>query len=274
MNKKLLTHVLIAVLLVNLGFRLTFIANGSKQLLTLLSKFLFSGDLFEAHILSHRSAFFWFHLIELLIPHIIILSLIAGVFNYFKSDKTVINRYLILGIILSYFSTLPDLIILVVGISKFSVEQYFLTNPVWAVSHYAGFIFAVFYFSVFQVVPGTVNVSENLKIRFKNYLIDTIYLLYLSLRLLQFIKGGDENHYFMVYGVTSILYFVYCEFLFGQSIGKTVTNTHVYFHGNRLAWASIRTLARKIPLEPLSFFLKGSAARWHDKLSKSHLTKI
>lgn len=276
MNRKILTQVLIAILLINVSIRLWLISSYSERLLDLLSEYILSGDLFQSHILSHNSSFFWFNLVEDLIPHIIILSTIVGVYKYFKRDKTVVNRYLVLVIILSYFPTLPELLIFFTQTTRFSIKEYLHYGSVWSlmtlIFHFIGVIYTVFYFSKFSVlVQGNQNVSGHLKIRFKNYLIDTIYLVYLSLRLFQLIAGAEEIYLLAVYACTSILYYMYTEFLFAQSIGKLATNTFVDFHGNRLTGSIIRAFTRKIPLEPISFFMKEPMSRWHDKLSKSQL---
>ncbi|HEY5825275.1 MAG TPA: hypothetical protein VIT44_12965, partial [Cyclobacteriaceae bacterium] len=269
-NRKRLTLVLIGLLLADVVFQSAVIFD-TTRLWYLISEFILSGNLFQAHILSHQSSFFWFNLIDTLIPCIFVLSILIGAFSYFRSDTT-LSKYLILGIILNHFPTMATLLLISTGLTKYSIVEYFSYNSVWSllrgILYYVGFVYTMVYFCLFNVTSqGNVPVSGNIGIRFKNYLIDTLYVGFCSLALLQLFATVEITYFLPLYLCTSTLYYLYSEALFSQSIGKILTGTSVSFRGNRFTGSLIRTLSRRIPLEPLSFFLKESSGRWHDNLS-------
>lgn len=73
-----------------------------------------------------------------------------------------------------------------------------------------------------------------------------------------------------------LLYYPLLEYFFGQTIGKMITGTKVVRRdGNKIHfWQAIgRTLARYIPLEPLSFTFRKFPTGWHDLLSKTYVVK-
>ena len=82
-----------------------------------------------------------------------------------------------------------------------------------------------------------------------------------------------EIYLLILYVGVSFFYYVFCEYLFGQSVGKNITNTFVVFRGNRFVGSVVRAFGRKIPFEPFSFFFAKPAGRWHDKLSDSRIVK-
>lgn len=72
--------------------------------------------------------------------------------------------------------------------------------------------------------------------------------------------------------------FAYCaslEFLFGATLGKLVTGTRVVaLDGSKASFGAVivRTLARWVPFEALSFVFAGRPARgWHDTMSRTRV---
>lgn len=77
---------------------------------------------------------------------------------------------------------------------------------------------------------------------------------------------GEVAVYYIAMVICLFLYYTLFELLFETTPGKLLTETRVVDeHGNVPANGAImkRTLARFIPLEPISFFARG----WHDQLS-------
>lgn len=70
-------------------------------------------------------------------------------------------------------------------------------------------------------------------------------------------------------------YYFILESLFGRTLGKALLGTRVVdLQGNAVAMSSVlvRSLARLIPLEPLSFSL--AETWWHDSLSNTQVLRI
>ncbi|GGG96271.1 hypothetical protein GCM10011416_12530 [Polaribacter pacificus] len=72
------------------------------------------------------------------------------------------------------------------------------------------------------------------------------------------------------------LYYLIFEFAFGQTIGKMITKTKVIDAKTQekpsLSSVLIRTLARLIPIDFLSYFISSNGI--HDRLSKTAVKKI
>ncbi len=72
----------------------------------------------------------------------------------------------------------------------------------------------------------------------------------------------------------ALYYYFYMEFFYSQTIGKFVTKTKVHCdRGSYFRAILIRTIARFIPFEPLSFLSKKKSG-WHDRFSNTVLIKI
>ncbi len=117
----------------------------------------------------------------------------------------------------------------------------------------------------------TDDVSDKRDIRFLNYILDFLMIAYISFRASKypFFQNWD---YPTVFILLSFFYYFSLETLFKQTMGKVITGTHVYSQKyNYIGAVFLRTLCRRIPFEPLSFFGFG---RWHDTLSKTEIVKI
>lgn len=115
--------------------------------------------------------------------------------------------------------------------------------------------------------------------RLGNHVLDRIFMMLIA--GVCFIGAGfveDNSTAFWVIAVLAVvLYFLYyplLEYFFGQTIGKMITGTKVVRRdGNKVRfWQAIgRTLARYIPLEPLSFIFRKFPTGWHDLLSGTYV---
>lgn len=114
--------------------------------------------------------------------------------------------------------------------------------------------------------------------RLGNYLIDQVLKSVLSAAVffsMDFVPNREAEISVFVLGV--LLYFLYqplLEYFFGQTLGKMATGTKVVrMDGNKVHfWQTMgRTLARYIPLEPLSFIFRKFPTGWHDLLSGTYV---
>lgn len=117
--------------------------------------------------------------------------------------------------------------------------------------------------------------SANPGKRFLNLLIDTFSVIYFMMSLISPIMllmgGGDgiegmiELLMFPLATIASVLYYALTEGVYGQSMGKAVTDTQVYFGPNAtskygVAWQ--RSFCRLVPFEVISIFMQDGP--WHD----------
>lgn len=113
-------------------------------------------------------------------------------------------------------------------------------------------------------------------VRLGNYFIDAIFLNIFTLRhAMGMFDGGGEEIAFAVFFVlfTNIFYFTFSEFVFGQTIGKVLTNSFVgNAKGGRASFGQTigRTFARWIPFEQFSF-LGTEASGWHDSITGTNV---
>ncbi len=69
-------------------------------------------------------------------------------------------------------------------------------------------------------------------------------------------------------------YYIFCEVVWGKTLGKLITKTKVVMaNGTKPSLPAIvgRTFCRLIPFDALSFFFGSSPAGWHDKFSKTRV---
>lgn len=116
------------------------------------------------------------------------------------------------------------------------------------------------------------------KVRFYNFILDTIIYRVLSILLILSFEGqynsiAGEN--LAVYNIVYLVsfYFLYnfiFELLFGQTLGKMITGTKVVTYDIKkpsIKTLFIRNLCRLIPFDPLSFLISENG--WHDSISKT-----
>lgn len=103
-----------------------------------------------------------------------------------------------------------------------------------------------------------------------NFIIDHLIVV-ITYQLLLF---PNFNNYQSSYLYALILlYFLFFEVVFNTTIGKIITSTKIVSNnGTNPKNIFIRTLARFIPLEPLSFVFFDNG--WHDKISKTQVIDI
>ena len=115
------------------------------------------------------------------------------------------------------------------------------------------------------------DVSAQLKIRFLNYLIDTVMIAQLAYWLNTYLYWSNMG-YLLVFLLTTFGYYLCLEVLFRQTLGKVFTNSFVSSKTYPYAVAIVlRTFCRQIPFEPFSFLGNG---KWHDTLSQTKLMRI
>lgn len=127
--------------------------------------------------------------------------------------------------------------------------------------------------------------------RFVHMLVDTvmyyIILFLLALMLGVFIgvfapeslgelENGTPWFVYLLGFIAYVLYFVFCESVFGRTVGKLITGTKVVDQNGNLPSTGtifIRTLARLVPFEAFSFLGDGERG-WHDRWTNTYVVKI
>lgn len=126
--------------------------------------------------------------------------------------------------------------------------------------------------------------------RFVHLVVDTVmyyvFVFILMLMLGAFIgvfapdyvsELNDDGPWFayLLFLIGYFSYYVFCESVFGRTVGKLITNTKVVDqNGNLPSTGTIfmRTLVRLVPFEAFSFF--GDSERgWHDRWSNTYVVK-
>lgn len=111
--------------------------------------------------------------------------------------------------------------------------------------------------------------------RFGNYFIDGI-VCRIGVYLVGLVFPTEGVAYLYMWVPFLLVYFgyyIFFEAVFGKTIGKMITRTHVVtVTGEKPEVSAIilRTLCRLIPFEQFSF-LGNSAVGWHDSLSKTRV---
>lgn len=110
--------------------------------------------------------------------------------------------------------------------------------------------------------------------RFIHFVVDYYFARYLFAGLVFFItlELFDENAAIILGIIALFFYHLFFEYTFQRTLGKMLTGTKVVtLSGEKPGFLSLlgRTLARYIPLEPLSYLVYGSnpTKGWHDRLS-------
>ena len=113
-------------------------------------------------------------------------------------------------------------------------------------------------------------------LRLFNFLIDSFFFLILVFILTLLMKSylSKEDLYL---GLIAIyyLYYLVCEFMFGQTIGKWLTRTKVVGSDERPPsfWnVLVRTLLRMLPFDFISYLVYSQGI--HDKFSRTKLIKL
>lgn len=134
----------------------------------------------------------------------------------------------------------------------------------------------------------TDDLVAKLEHRFINWILDTVMLILLSIvfivitaaiatsygnkTLITYLLVNPVGQFTFI-TIVRLIYYVSFETLFGQTVGKFVTQTKVVdSKGNPASHESIliRTLCRLIPFYEFSFF--GIPPRgWHDSISKTYV---
>lgn len=113
-------------------------------------------------------------------------------------------------------------------------------------------------------------------LRLFNFLIDSLFFLVLVFILALLMKSYlSRQDLFPVFITIYYLYFLVCEFMFGQTIGKYLTKTKVVGSDERPPsfWnVLVRTLLRMLPFDFISYLVYSQGI--HDKFSKTKLIKL
>ncbi|MES2409918.1 MAG: RDD family protein [Bacteroidota bacterium] len=134
----------------------------------------------------------------------------------------------------------------------------------------------------------TDDIIAKLELRLLNWILDIIMLIFLFLLLITIVIAVSQSYgnkaipaYLIVNPIGQftfittirLIYYIFLETLFGQTIGKFITKTIVVDeNGERVTHEVIliRTLCRLIPFYEFSFF--GIPSRgWHDSISKTYV---
>jgi len=117
-------------------------------------------------------------------------------------------------------------------------------------------------------------ISASQGARFVNLLVDS-FVIWLGFFGLLWTVGldFDEGTPALAYYGLTIGYYLFCEGVFGVTVGKLLTRTRVVaLNGGRASFAQIfgRTLSRFVPFEAFSFFGKLPTG-WHDRWSNTRV---
>lgn len=109
--------------------------------------------------------------------------------------------------------------------------------------------------------------------RLANLLIDSLcyFILVLMIIYLTGSRIAREELYWILIGIY-YLYYLLCEYFFGQTMGKIVTKTRVVaFDGKRPSFMKIliRTILRMLPFDFVSYLVYSQGI--HDTYSKTKL---
>jgi hypothetical protein len=115
---------------------------------------------------------------------------------------------------------------------------------------------------------GNTTLSTSRRARLVDYIIDLLIIGGISFDKFYVLKQSIALRY--VFVICFVAYYLFCEALYGRSLGKICTNTIVARTNHFSYRIIIRTLARMIPFEQLSFLSKKSQG-WHDRISKTYL---
>ncbi|MCO4291586.1 RDD family protein [Solitalea sp. MAHUQ-68] len=124
--------------------------------------------------------------------------------------------------------------------------------------------------------------------RFANYLIDSMFIgMVLSFimpnsgvdltkitTIQQLVNDSQFVKMTIINTVATFAYYFIAEAVFGQTLGKIITRTHVVNdYGEKPGVLRIlgRTLCRSIPFEAFSFLF--TPMGWHDSISKTYVVK-
>ena len=127
-------------------------------------------------------------------------------------------------------------------------------------------------FSVDQLAGGDIRIF--------NFLIDTVLIILFTwggtiaftLENSSMLKLDENLSIPWIFISVFIFYYTLLEFYFGKTVGKFFTHTSVISdNGKKPTFEKIiiRSIARLIPLEPISCLIKDKAYGWHDNLSKT-----
>lgn len=123
--------------------------------------------------------------------------------------------------------------------------------------------------------------------RFINFLVDYIafFSLAVVIMILVAMIFGDEVLGAISEGFPSYLfgwlayfsYYVFCEGLWGRTLGKLITGTVVVDdRGGKPSFGQVlgRSAARFIPFEAFSVLFAENSRGWHDSLAKTHVVQV
>jgi uncharacterized RDD family membrane protein YckC len=126
-----------------------------------------------------------------------------------------------------------------------------------------------------EPMPTAVNGN----VRFLNYLLDCLLLALVASGVLTVFFPNEvlspQSSVFLgvIYSLQFFYYFT-CEYFFGRTVAKILTNCYVATEYNEkptFLAILIRTLCRYIPFEYFSFL--GTGVGWHDKISKTYVVR-
>lgn len=114
--------------------------------------------------------------------------------------------------------------------------------------------------------------------RFANFVIDTFAMALLALVLIERVLdvAWTPGVPTLVEIILTLLYYGFCESVFGRTLGKLVTGTMVVTLDGEapgLGKALHRSVVRLVPFEPFSF-LGAYPTGWHDRWSETRVVMV
>ena len=208
-----------------------------------------------------------------LISNLILLSLIIGFLNILKKKTMIISKWIKFPILLYLNLFIFFLIITFSNPKTFELTNYYklILDSSLLISLIVSYVIYCKINTGRLYNDNRINVSSDIPLRFKNYIVDFIIILYYSYYLyVYFFYLGKEIDFAIIFSLYSLVYYFTFEILFKQTIGKLITNSILFTNQSVFKSIIIRTLSRHIPLEPFSFIF-GKKKRWHDSFSNTEL---
>lgn len=259
---KFLTHRNILVFFISLSlFAHSFNLNGSiSDLIRNIDNLIQTIDRYE--------------LLSFLTRFIYVFSISAGYIGliFYLRDQRTLNKWLMSFILIESYRTITTMLAML----RFPLD-YFPNLSKVGFMYYASIVIMIFtlistivYFRRIPNIEREYNDTANIvlntsrRVRLINYITDFLIISGISFDRFYVLKQSMDLKY--VFIICFLIYYLFCETLYGRTLGKIWTDTVLIRTKNFFYRITIRTLSRMIPFEQLSFLSKKHPG-WHDRFS-------
>jgi hypothetical protein len=266
MMKKILRF-LLAILLIKLVFSFT------KLPVSLNAIKVFTIDIIE----TKKIIFYLPMLLGHVFHNILLLAILAiGFIKLLINKRLELNKWITIGVFLNTFYfviTLMNYLPILYQTKNFVEGKFLIYECI--LSPIIIILYALYYSHLTDndIDNEKEDVSNIIKIRFKNYVIDFLIVILISFSY-QYPLSIFGRIFGFEYTVLLFLfvYYFFLELFFHQTIGKVITATYVQCKNGTFRSILIRTLSRHIPFEPFSYVM-GKQKKWHDLFSKTKIMR-